>query len=107
MWAFSAPQVSETTTRTSVACTHFPLFRETIARYMGPDVALLSVGEETARRATLDLWLDHADLLRTLSTEDLDVLLADAVSANKTALSALLLQIKHERDSSGQGRMTL
>lgn len=32
-----------------LACTHFPLFRETIARCMGPDVALLSVGEETAR----------------------------------------------------------
>ena len=78
-------------------------------RYFEQDPAHLPavIGEETARRATLDLWLDHADLLRTLSTEDLDVLLADAVSANKTALSALLLQIKHERDSSGQGRMTL
>lgn len=32
-----------------LACTHFPLFREAIAQYMGPDVALLSVGEETAR----------------------------------------------------------
>ena len=32
-----------------LACTHFPLFRECIAQYMGPDVALLSVGEETAR----------------------------------------------------------
>ena len=32
-----------------LACTHFPLFRESIAEYMGPDVALLSVGEETAR----------------------------------------------------------
>ena len=32
-----------------LACTHFPLFRDAIARYMGPDTALLSVGEETAR----------------------------------------------------------
>ena len=32
-----------------LACTHFPLFRESIAAYMGPDVTLLSVGEETAR----------------------------------------------------------
>ena len=32
-----------------MACTHFPLFRELIARSMGPDVTLLSVGEETAR----------------------------------------------------------
>ena len=32
-----------------LACTHFPLFREAIARYMGPETALLSVGEETAK----------------------------------------------------------
>ncbi len=32
-----------------LACTHFPLFQEAIADYMGPEVALLSVGEETAR----------------------------------------------------------
>lgn len=32
-----------------LACTHFPLFRDSIAAYMGPDTALLSVGEETAR----------------------------------------------------------
>jgi len=32
-----------------LACTHFPLFREAIAAYMGPGTALLSVGEETAR----------------------------------------------------------
>ena len=31
-----------------LACTHFPLFREAIAAYMGPATALLSVGEETA-----------------------------------------------------------
>ena len=32
-----------------LACTHFPLFRDAIAQYMGPETALLSVGEETAR----------------------------------------------------------
>ena len=32
-----------------LACTHFPLFREAIAEYMGPETALLSVGEETAK----------------------------------------------------------
>lgn len=32
-----------------LACTHFPLFREAIADYMGPETTLLSVGEETAR----------------------------------------------------------
>ena len=32
-----------------LACTHFPLFRDCIAAYMGPEVTLLSVGEETAR----------------------------------------------------------
>ena len=32
-----------------LACTHFPLFSETIAAYFGPEVALLSVGAETAR----------------------------------------------------------
>jgi len=31
-----------------LACTHFPLFRDCIARFMGPGVTLLSVGEETA-----------------------------------------------------------
>ena len=31
-----------------LACTHFPLFREQIARFFGPDVTLLSVGEDTA-----------------------------------------------------------
>ena len=32
-----------------LACTHFPLFRDAIAQYIGPETALLSVGEETAR----------------------------------------------------------
>jgi len=32
-----------------LACTHFPLFRDAIADYMGPGTALLSVGEETAK----------------------------------------------------------
>ena len=32
-----------------LACTHFPLFRDAIAQYMGPETALLSVGEETAK----------------------------------------------------------
>jgi glutamate racemase len=32
-----------------LACTHFPLFRETIAEYMGADVTLLSAGEEAAK----------------------------------------------------------
>lgn len=31
-----------------LACTHFPLFRDAIAAFMGPGTALLSVGEETA-----------------------------------------------------------
>ena len=31
-----------------LACTHFPLFRDTIADYMGSDITLLSVGEESA-----------------------------------------------------------
>ncbi len=31
-----------------LACTHFPLFRESIAACFGPAVTLLSVGEETA-----------------------------------------------------------
>ena len=44
-----------------LACTHFPLFRETIARCMGPDVALLSVGEETAR--ALKRTLEQRDML--------------------------------------------
>ena len=32
-----------------LACTHFPLFRESISAYMGSGTELLSVGEETAR----------------------------------------------------------
>ena len=43
-----------------LACTHFPLFQEAIAAYMGPDVALCSVGEETA----------HA-LKRALTAQDM------------------------------------
>lgn len=38
-----------------LACTHFPLFSALIAAYMGPDVTLLSVGEETARALQRDL----------------------------------------------------
>ena len=38
-----------------LACTHFPLFRESIAQYMGPEVTLLSVGEETARALKMAL----------------------------------------------------
>ena len=44
-----------------LACTHFPLFREAIERYMGPDVALLSVGEETAK--ALAAALTERDML--------------------------------------------
>ena len=44
-----------------LACTHFPLFRDAIARCMGPETALLSVGEETAR--ALSAALRERDML--------------------------------------------
>ena len=44
-----APLRAEKPDTLLLACTHFPLFREAIADYMGPEVELLSVGEETAR----------------------------------------------------------
>ena len=44
-----APLRAERPDTLLLACTHFPLFREAIEEYMGPDVTILSVGEETAR----------------------------------------------------------
>ena len=43
-----------------LACTHFPLFRDAIAQYMGPGVCLLSVGEETARALADSLQGENA-----------------------------------------------
>ena len=44
-----------------MACTHFPLLQEIVADYMGSEVRLLSVGEETAR--ALKTYLTENDML--------------------------------------------
>ena len=61
-----APFLNEKPEALLLACTHFPLFRDLIADFLGPDTALLSVGEETARalRAALaaqDLLAQRAE----------------------------------------------
>jgi len=42
-----------------LACTHFPLLQPVIAQYMGGDVTLLSVGEETARELKAALTAEN------------------------------------------------
>ena len=41
-----------------LGCTHYPLLREVIGAYMGPDVALVDVGEQCARWVRKQLELD-------------------------------------------------
>ncbi|MET3697349.1 glutamate racemase [Bacillus oleivorans] len=48
-----------------LGCTHYPLLEETISRYLGPDVQIISSGEETAREMSTILYFQ--DLLNSSS----------------------------------------
>ena len=45
---------------------------------------------------TLDLWLKHEGILRTLNTKQFDLLLERSIASNHGELTALLLSCKHD-----------
>ncbi|GAA0333695.1 glutamate racemase [Bacillus carboniphilus] len=50
-----------------LGCTHYPLLEETISQYLGPEVQIISSGEETAREMSTILFFQ--DLLNSSSFE--------------------------------------